>query len=97
MTPQQLVQRRETLLEQQRDIEVELTAIEGALAMHGARRPGRPRRNQVYTHEEAIEAHNLRRKGSTLPWVIEADRQYHRTVQRARRARIKNAQQEESG
>lgn len=87
MTPQQLVQRRETLRQTIREAEDELTAIEGALAIHGARRPGRPRKRREFTDEEALRGYRLKRAGDTTPDVLAAADQYIRDAKRRQRRR----------
>lgn len=85
MTPSQLVQRRQDVQQKIRELEDELTAIEGALAMHGARRPGRPRTRRQYTAEEALRGWNLKRAGDTSPEVLAAAAQYARDAKRRHR------------
>ena len=87
MTPQQLVIRRQEIRDAMRDLDVELTAIEGALAMYGARRQGRPRKPDPYTPDEAREAHRLYGRGDRRPWVVKGHQQYMRTSRRLTRAR----------
>ena len=87
MTPSQLVQRREKLRQQIREAEDELTAIEGALAIHGARRPGRPRIRRQYTDEEALRGYRLKRADDKSPEVLAAADQYIRDAKRRQRRR----------
>lgn len=87
MTPQQLVQRREKLRQVIREAEDELTAVEGALAIHGTRRPGRPRARREYTEEEALRGYRLKRAGDRSPEVLAAANQYIRDAKRRQRRR----------
>ena len=96
MTPQQLVRRREEIREEMRALDDELVTIEGALAMHGAARPGRARLKAAYDDETALRAHRLYRAGMRAPWVVDANKQYERDRRREWRRR-RGISKQESG
>lgn len=87
MTPSQLVQRRQELHNLIHEIDAEILAIEGALAVHDTRRRGRPRKRDLYTRAEARDAYNRYRAGEKTPYTTEGYRQYNRVEKRRARQR----------
>jgi hypothetical protein len=84
-TPAELAQRRDRLKALAREVDDELTAIEGALGMHGAARSGRPRLPNLLTEDEMLDCRRRWRAGERSAYVTEGKRQYERTQQRKSR------------
>jgi hypothetical protein len=67
-------------------IDFQMIVVENALRAADAwSRPGRPRKAQTHTRDEAKEAHRRWKHGERTPWVEAGHRQYERDNKRMRR------------
>lgn len=84
----EMVARRDHLLDLRRRLESELVALERGLKVAGVLDGrGRPVSERTHTEADAREAHRRWARGERGEWVQAGERQYQREIKRSERAR----------